>query len=107
MQKIKTAVINEIKSEDLMNPNCEVRYIITINALKEGWDCPFAYILASLADKNSAVDVEQILGRILRLPYVSRNNFPLLNASYVMTASANFQTTLQNIVKGLAIKIIN
>ncbi len=99
--KIKTAEINEIKSEDLMNPNCEVRYIITINALKEGWDCPFAYILASLADKNSAVDVEQILGRILRLPYVSRNNFPLLNASYVMTASANFNATLQNIVKGL------
>ena len=99
--KIKTANINEIKGLDLLSRDCEVRYIITINALKEGWDCPFAYILASLADKNSAVDVEQILGRVLRQPYVMKHNFPLLNLSYVLTASTKFMDTLQNIVKGL------
>ena len=59
-----------------MRNDCDVRFIITINALKEGWDCPFAYILASLADKSSAVDVEQILGRVLRQPYVMKHNFP-------------------------------
>ena len=68
--KIKTANINEIKGLDLLSKECDVRYIITINALKEGWDCPFAYVLASLADKRSPVDVEQILGRVLRQPYV-------------------------------------
>lgn len=99
--KIKTASINEIKGIDLMSKECPVRYIITINALKEGWDCPFAYILASLADKSSAVDVEQILGRILRQPYVMKHNFPLLNLSYVLTASSKFMDTLDNIVKGL------
>lgn len=107
--KIKTATINELKEFDnadkfpngLMDKNCPVRYIITINALKEGWDCPFAYILASLADKNSAVDVEQILGRVLRQPYVTKHATPFLNYSYVMTASAKFMDTLQNIVKGL------
>jgi len=99
--KIKTANINEIKGLDLMGKDCEVRYIITINALKEGWDCPFAYILASLADKSSAVDVEQILGRVLRQPYVMKHNFPLLNLSYVLTASSKFLDTLDNIVKGL------
>ena len=99
--KIKTASINEIKGIDLMSRDCEVRYIITINALKEGWDCPFAYILASLADKSSAVDVEQILGRVLRQPYVMKHNFPLLNLSYVLTASSKFLDTLDNIVKGL------
>ena len=99
--KIKTANINEIKGIDLMSKNCEVRFIITINALKEGWDCPFAYILASLADKSSAVDVEQILGRVLRQPYVMNHNFPLLNLSYVLTASSKFLDTLDNIVKGL------
>ncbi len=99
--KIKTASINEIKGIDLMSRDCEIRYIITINALKEGWDCPFAYILASLADKSSAVDVEQILGRVLRQPYVMKHNFPLLNLSYVLTASSKFMDTLQNIVKGL------
>jgi len=99
--KIKTATINEIKGLDLMSNDCEVRYIITINALKEGWDCPFAYILASLADKSSPVDVEQILGRVLRQPYVMKHNFPLLNLSYVLTASSKFLVTLDNIVKGL------
>ncbi len=99
--KIKTANINEIKGEDLMSRECEVRYIITINALKEGWDCPFAYILASLADKSSAVDVEQILGRVLRQPYVMKHNFQLLNVCYVLTASSKFLDTLDNIVKGL------
>ena len=99
--KIKTANKDEIKGIDLMSKDCQVRYIITINALKEGWDCPFAYILASLADKSSAVDVEQILGRVLRQPYVTKHKASLLNISYVLTASAKFNDTLQNIVKGL------
>ncbi len=99
--KIKTANKDEIKGIDLMDKECQVRYIITINALKEGWDCPFAYILASLADKSSAVDVEQILGRVLRQPYVTKHKASLLNISYVLTASAKFNDTLQNIVKGL------
>ena len=99
--KIKTANLNELKNIDLMDKDCPVRYIITINALKEGWACPFAYILASLADKSSAVDVEQILGRVLRQPYVRKHNFPLLNLSYVLTASSKFLDTLDNIVKGL------
>ena len=99
--KIKTANKDELKNEDLMNKDCPVRYIITINALKEGWDCPFAYILASLADKSSEVDVTQILGRVLRQPYVMKHNSTMLNLSYVITASVKFQNTLQNIIKGL------
>ena len=65
------------------------------------WDCPFAYILASLADRSSAVDVEQILGRVLRLPHVRKNENVMLNMSYVFTASAKFSETLDSIVKGL------
>ena len=99
--KIKTAEKDELKGIDLSSRDCNVRYIITINALKEGWDCPFAYILASLADRSSAVDVEQILGRVLRQPYVMKHFAPLLNVSYVLTASDKFNDTLQNIVKGL------
>lgn len=99
--KIKTADRNELSGVDLMSPDCDVRYIITVNALKEGWDCPYAYILASLADKNSAVDVEQILGRVLRLPYTRKNPNPMLNMSYVLTASNKFLDTVQNVVEGL------
>lgn len=99
--KIKTAIKDEIKNIDLMSESCEVRYIITVNALKEGWDCPFAYILASLANKSSKIDVEQILGRVLRLPYTKRHPVELLNLSYVFTCSADFQDTLSIIVKSL------
>lgn len=99
--KIKTADLNELKDQDLMSRDCPVRYIITVNALKEGWDCPNAYILASLADKSSAVDVEQILGRVLRMPHVQQHSNDLLNLSYVFTASNRFMDTLQSVVKGL------
>ncbi|KVV13417.1 DEAD/DEAH box helicase [Flavobacterium sp. TAB 87] len=99
--KIKVSGLDELKGIDLMDEKCPVRYIITVNALKEGWDCPFAYILASLADKSSAVEVEQILGRVLRQPYVIKHKEPLLNLSFVLTASAKFNETLDNIVKGL------
>jgi type III restriction enzyme len=99
--RIKTADKDEIKNEDLMSRESEVRFIITVNALKEGWDCPFAYVLASLANKSSAVDVEQILGRVLRLPYVTRSSQELLNYSYVFTSSKNFLATLDKIIVGL------
>lgn len=98
---IKTSNVNEIKGVDLLSLDCEIRYIITVNALKEGWDCPFAYILASVANKTSRVDVEQILGRILRQPYAKKHKMPLLNTSYVLTSSRNFRTTLDDIVVGL------
>ncbi|MFC5473286.1 DEAD/DEAH box helicase [Paraherbaspirillum soli] len=99
--KIKTASLNELKGVDLMSRNCPVRYIITVNALKEGWDCPFAYVLASLADKSSAVDVEQILGRVLRMPHVQQHGHDLLNLSYVFTASSRFMDTIQSVVRAL------
>lgn len=99
--KIKTANINQIKGIDLLSKNCKVRYIITIDALKEGWDCPFAYILATYADKNSVVSVEQVLGRILRLPNIHKNKQELLNLSYVFTASNKFKEILETIVQGM------
>lgn len=99
--KIKTANLNELKGVDLMSPSCPVRYIITINALKEGWDCPFAYILATVANKSSVVDVTQILGRILRMPYVREHQSSFLNMSYVFSSSNHFNQTLQSVVAGL------
>ena len=98
---IKTADINDLKNVDLMAIDCPIRYIITINALKEGWDCSFAYILASLANRTSTIDVEQILGRILRRPFTKNFSNELLNMSYVFTSSADFRQTLDKIVVGL------
>lgn len=98
---VKTSNVDDLKGRDLMSKDCPIRYIITVNALKEGWDCPFAYILASLANRTSTVDVEQILGRILRQPYAMRHTSALLNTSYVLTNSVDFHSTLEKIVAGL------
>lgn len=98
---IQTADIKELKGIDLLSKECEIRYIITINALKEGWDCPFAYILATVANRTSDVDVEQILGRVLRQPYTKQSKNNLLNMSYVITSSNKFSKTAENIVSAL------
>ena len=98
---VKVDKIDELENLDLLRRDCHIRYIITVNALKEGWDCPFAYILASLANRTSTVDVEQIVGRILRLPYATLHKAKLLNTSFVLTNSADFRTTLDRILKGL------
>ena len=98
---IRTADVNELKSTELMSEDCPIRYIITVNALSEGWDCPFAYILASIASKISQVQVEQILGRILRLPHTTQHGQPSLNMSYVLTSSNDFNETVKGIIQGL------
>ena len=98
---IKTSKVDTISNLDLMSPDCQIRYIITVNALKEGWDCPYAYILASLANKTSQVDVEQILGRILRQPNAIKYSSRHLNTSYVLTCSADFSATFERVVSGL------
>ncbi len=98
---IKTSEVDDLTGVDLLSRECPVRYIITVNALKEGWDCPFAYILATLANKTSQVDVEQILGRVLRQPYTRIYEAQELNMSYVLTCSNDFHATLKNVVAGL------
>lgn len=98
---IKTGDKDELKKVNLLSPDCPIRYIITVNALKEGWDCPFAYVLATVANRSSAVDVEQILGRVLRLPYTRKNTREVLNLSYVITSSADFKATVDKVVTGL------
>ena len=98
---IKTSEVDDLTGVDLLSRECPVRYIVTVNALKEGWDCPFAYILATLANKTSQVDVEQILGRVLRQPYTRLYEAKELNMSYVLTCSNDFHATLKNVVAGL------
>ena len=99
---IKTAQKDELKNVNLLSEECPIRYIITVNALKEGWDCSFAYILASVANRTSRVDVEQILGRVLRQPYATKvQDKSVLNMSYVLTSSNNFSETIRQIIAGL------
>ena len=77
----------------IADPACPVKYVITQRALAEGWDCPFAYILVSMAALHSATAVEQLLGRILRQPDASHRATPALNQSYAFVVSQNFAET--------------
>lgn len=70
--------------------DCPVRYVITIQALREGWDCPFAYVLCSLQKLSSATAVEQLLGRVLRMPYAARRGREALNRAYAHVCAAEF-----------------
>ncbi|MEX8519051.1 MAG: DEAD/DEAH box helicase [Leptothrix sp. (in: b-proteobacteria)] len=72
------------------SPTCPVRFVVTVEALKEGWDCPFAYVLCSLQNAHSAKDVEQLLGRVLRMPYARSRQQLELNRAYAHIVSESF-----------------
>jgi type III restriction enzyme len=99
--RIKTAKQDQLVGEDLLSSTSKVNYIITVNALKEGWDCPFAYILVSASKIGSRVAVEQTIGRILRMPNVKDKKNAALNYSYVYSSTENFSKASSSIVKGL------
>ena len=89
--------------DDVSDPSCEVRYVITIQALREGWDCPFAYVLCSVGELKSATAVEQILGRVLRMPKARRKMRDTLNRAYAFVASKDFNDTAGNLKDGLVV----
>ena len=78
-----------------------IRYIITVNALAEGWDCSFAYVLISLANVGAKIAVEQIIGRVLRMPNAKRKDNEALNRSYVFASAKNFNEAAGSIISGL------
>lgn len=91
--KFATGENYQIEDIDLLAEDCSVRYIITKQALREGWDCPFAYVLCSVAEMSSSTAVEQILGRVLRLPSVSKKENAALNYAYAYVSSLKFGET--------------
>jgi type III restriction enzyme len=86
--KVATGTQRELDGLDLATRGCPVRYIITVQALREGWDCPFAYVLCSVQSIRSATAVEQLLGRVLRMPYATTRTRPALNKAYAHVTEA-------------------
>ncbi len=98
---IKTGRQDDIDGVDLFSPLCAIKYIITRDAIKEGWDCSFAYVLASIFNVGSAISVEQLIGRILRLPNAKIKNRSELNESYVFTSAERFQRAADAVINGM------
>jgi len=98
---VATGTERGIENKDLLAEIEPIRFIITKQALKEGWDCPFAYIFCSVADVNSSKDVEQLLGRVLRMPKVQRKEREELNRAYAFVSSDSFYNTAKNLKDSL------
>lgn len=94
---IATGSQKELDGINLFDPACPIRYVITVEALKEGWDCSFAYVLSSLQSVNSAKDVEQLLGRVLRMPYAKDRSQAPLNKAYAHIVATNFAEAASNL----------
>jgi len=88
-------------AEELADKKCPIRYIITVNALREGWDCPFAYVLVSVSNMGARLSVEQTIGRLMRLPGAKEKADPALNSAYVFACTRNFSETSEMVIKAL------
>ena len=105
---VKTSAKDELKEVDdiggLMSRDCPIRFIITKQALQEGWDCPFAYILTILTNPMSKTGITQLVGRILRQPYACKTGVPLLDESYVFCFSRRGNELLKEVRKGFGLE---
>jgi type III restriction enzyme len=103
---IKTADTNDLdkpENADLLSSTCPVRVIITKQALQEGWDCPFAYVLCTLATNRNMNALTQLVGRILRQPdaLCVPEEMAVLNECYVFCHHAATKDVLDSIKAGL------
>lgn len=96
--KISVGSLDELPpAEEIASGKCPVRVIITVQKLREGWDCPFAYVLCSLKETRSATAIEQIVGRILRLPRATAKQHPDLNCAYAFSVSDSLSEVLSEL----------
>ena len=98
---VATGEQRDLDGVDLFDRHCPIEYVITIEALKEGWDCSFAYIFCSVSRVHSAVDVEQLLGRVLRMPYAEKRKAEELNQAYAFLSEADFGEAARTLVEKL------
>ncbi|MDR6116005.1 MULTISPECIES: DEAD/DEAH box helicase family protein [unclassified Sphingomonas] len=87
---VATGNQRELDGINLFDPACIIEHVITVDALKEGWDCSFAYVFCSLASIRSGGAVEQLLGRVLRMPFATRRSSEELNRAYAHVSERNF-----------------
>ncbi|REK05205.1 MAG: restriction endonuclease subunit R [Bacteroidetes bacterium] len=98
---IKSSEKDDIEGINLFAPDCDIRYIITKQALQEGWDCSFAYILAILTNPQSSTGITQLVGRILRQPSAKKTKIKDLDECYIFTYKPNATTLVREIKNGL------
>ncbi|RKU26403.1 hypothetical protein C6495_17390 [Candidatus Poribacteria bacterium] len=99
--KVKSSEQDELAGIELLSPFCPVRYIITKDALKEGWDCPFAYLLALLDNTTAKTAMTQLIGRVMRQPHARATNVAQLDSCYIYCFNQKVGDAVGNVKKGL------
>lgn len=99
--RLKTSEKDELGDDDLLIDTCPVRYIITKDALREGWDCPFAYVLTILSKTTANTALTQMIGRVLRQPHARLTNRQVLDECYVFTFDQDVSEAVNGVRKGL------
>ena len=99
--RFKISGKDELGDEDLLHNSCPVRVIITKDALREGWDCPFAYVLAVLSKTTANTALTQMIGRVLRQPHAKTTGRASLNECYVFTFDQEVRKAVDAVRKGL------
>ena len=100
----KTAEKNELKAPEninLLSQTCQVRFIITKQALQEGWDCPFAYVLCALAASTNKSALTQLVGRVLRQPDTIKTGIDALDECYVICHHSSTREVIDAVKGGL------
>ena len=101
---IKTSGRDELKEVDevggLLSRDCPIRFIITKQALQEGWDCSFAYVLAILTNPSARTALTQLVGRILRQPYARKTHVRVLDESHVFCFQRRGRDLLADVRRG-------
>ena len=98
---VATGDQRQLDGIDLFDPNCRIEYVITVEALKEGWDCSFAYVFCSVARIQSSRNVEQLFGRVLRMPYAKRRQSAELNKAHAYVSEPSFGDAARALVDKL------
>jgi type III restriction enzyme len=101
---IKSSEKDDIEGIDLLSKDCPIRYIITKQALQEGWDCPFAYLLTILTNPSSQLSITQLVGRILRQPKARKTKVKELDESYVFCFRQKARELLENVKIGFEVE---
>ena len=100
--RIQSSEKKELAGEDLLSEQSAVRWIITKDALKEGWDCSFTYVLALLDNTTAATAMTQMVGRIMRQPHASRiEKNDLLNRCYIYCYNQDVGKAVESVKDGL------
>ena len=100
--RVQSSENKELGHEDLLSEHSPVRWILTKDALKEGWDCSFAYVLVLLDNTTATTAMTQMVGRIMRQPYARRiETSKALNQCYIYCYNKDVGKAVEGVKAGL------